>query len=383
MKKFLYVATVYSHISAFHLPYLMMLKKQGYEVHVAANYDNNINTKPLIEEKGIICHDISFSKSLMSLENIKSVKMLNNLFEEHRFELIHVHTPIASFITRFTLRKFKNQGPLIYTAHGFHFFKGAPLINWLLFYPLEGLARNWTDALIVMNQEDLKNAQKIGFVENETLFFVHGVGVNIKEYSNHTIDNKLLSEFDIDDNDVVISYIAELNHNKNHMYLLDNWKSILKNYSNTKLLIIGTGELEGTLKAYIKEKQLENVYFLGYRHDVDKLLAISDIVTLLSFREGLPKCLMEAMCNSKPCVVSDIRGNRDLISNEKNGFVVPLNEPEKLINSFCKVIESKELRDTFGEEGFKKIQNYDLEKVVTDVSKVYDFILKQKSIKRL
>lgn len=381
MKKILYVATVYSHISAFHLPYLETLKKKGYEVHVAANYDDKINTRPIIEGKGIICHDVCFSKSITSMDNLKSIRMLKTLFKKNTFELIHVHTPIAAFITRFTLRNMKSQGPVIYTAHGFHFFKGSSKMNWLFFYPLERLARNWTDALIVMNNEDLINAKKMGFIEDETLFFVHGVGVDIEKYSNHYIDNKLLNELKLEDNDIVITYIAELNDNKNQIYLLNNWENIVKNRSDIKLLLIGTGKLEDTLKDYVKEEKLSNVYFLGYRNDVNEILAISDIVTLLSFREGLPKCLMEAMCNSKPCVVSDIRGNRDLITNEKNGFVVPLDDPEKLINSFNKLIESKKLRDTFGEEGFKKIQSYDLKEVVADVLNIYYRVLHEKSIK--
>jgi len=369
VKKVLFLATVYTHLAAFHKPFIKMLQSKGYEVHAAANPKEG--RKEEIEELGVKCWDISFSRIPYNFGNLKSYKQLKELFDTNYYSLIHVHTPIAAFLARFVAKKCK-QGPVLYTAHGFHFYKGAPIQNWLLYYAAEKIAKRWTDGLIVMNAEDYKNGKRLGFRENESLFFVHGVGVSFEHYSVSTKPSLYVREqLNIDLDDIIITCIAELNDNKNHMYLLKNWNELLNNHSNVHCLIVGTGEKERDLKKYVEQKKLKQIHFLGYRNDIPEILSQSDIITLLSCREGLPRCLMEAMVCEKPLVVTNVRGSRDLVKHGVNGFVVNLEDDQSLVESFVKLINDKDLREKMGQASLKKVQPYNLVHVLNEMREIY------------
>ncbi|ATA61619.1 glycosyltransferase [Geobacillus stearothermophilus] len=329
---------------------------------------------------GVICWDIPFSRSPYRLSNFKAVRELIKIFKTYYFDLIHVHTPVAAFLVRYTAKKCK-QGSILYTAHGFHFYEGAPIQNWLIYYTAEKLARRWTDGLIVMNKEDYDNGKKLGFKENESLFFTHGVGVPFDQYSVSTdSSNYVRQQLNIADNDIVITCIAELIERKNHIYLLRNWKNILSCYSNVHCLIVGTGRREEDLKKYVEQNQLKNIHFLGFRRDIPEILSQSDIVTLLSFHEGLPRCIMEAMVSGKPLVVTNIRGSRDLVKHEVNGFVVDLEDDQSLVESFAKLINDKNLREQMGKASIREIQPYNLKHVLNEMKKIYSRFIDIKEV---
>lgn len=369
-KKVLFAATVYSHLAAFHKPFIELLQRKGYEVHAAANPDHG--RKEEIEEMGVVCWDVPFSRSPYHSDNFKAIKELSQLFRNYYFDLIHVHTPVASFLVRYMAKKCK-QGAVLYTAHGFHFYEGAPIQNWLIYYTAEKIASRWTDGLIVMNEEDYKNGKRLGFKENQSLFFMHGVGISLGQYNNGNAhdDSYVREQLDIGENDIVISYIAELNDNKNHMFLLKNWNTLLQYHPNVHCLLIGTGENEQKLKTYAKEQNLKNIHFLGYRSDIPKILSQTDIVALLSYREGLPRCIMEAMASGKPLIVTNIRGSRDLVKHSVNGFVVNIDDDQSLIEYFAKLINNKNLRKKMGQASLKEIQPYDLKYVLSEMEKIY------------
>ncbi|MDX1699040.1 MAG: glycosyltransferase, partial [Melioribacteraceae bacterium] len=187
----------------------------------------------------------------------------------------------------------------------------------------------------------------------------------------------LRKELEIRENSVVISYIAELNKNKNHQFLLKNWNEIKLLSPNAILLIIGKGNYEDELKRYVLEKNINDVKFLGFRSNIHQLLELSDIVTLLSHREGLPKSIMEAMVAKLPVVVTDTRGLRDLIINNENGFVVSHEDKIGLINAFVSLINNENLRKQMGENGFEKVQKYRLENVLKEYSFIYEDLLRK------
>lgn len=368
----LFVATVYNHLAVFHKPFIKYFQQKGCIVHVAGS--NSMGLKSELEDLGVICHDINFDKKVFSKNNYIAIKQLKSLFNNLHFDLIHVHTPIAAFLVRFVLKNNRQQGSLVYTAHGFHFFKGAPLKNWLIYYTAEKIASKWLDHLITINEEDYRNAQKIG-IDKSDLSLVHGVGVEFYEENHDKLEITLLkSELNILDDTIVIGYIAELNKNKNHEFLLKNWKRVKEEIPNSVLLIIGTGELEKELKEYVIENSLKDIKFLGYRKDIFKLLKLVDIITLLSHREGLPKSIMEAMVEQIPCVVTDTRGLRDLIQNGENGFVVEHSNDEQLCSSFC-ALKSKKLRSEMGKVSQQRIQPYLMDNVLKEYDVIYSKLL--------
>lgn len=369
--KVLFVASIFRHFTSFHIPYMKYFQSQGYEVWAAGT---GVENREILEALQVKCVDISFSRNPLSMQNINAFKTLKKLFKTEKFELVHVHTPVASLLTR---RAFKSSrhGKIIYTAHGFHFFEGAPKQNWLIYYTAEKLAAKWTDHLITINEEDYKNANKL--LPAEKVSYVHGVGVEItsKILSEDEKEN-LKKQLGLSNESVVISCIAELNANKNHQFILRNWQLLKRDCPQLELLIIGIGESENELKDYVSKEKLSGIHFLGFRRDVPNLLQISNIVTLLSHREGLPKSIMEAMVASVPCVVTNTRGLRDLIKNNRNGFVVNHEDDNALIAAFTKLGQSEALRDEMGKCAKQLVEPFLLDKVLQEYISIYKKMLK-------
>jgi len=373
-KKILFVATVENHLICFHIPYMKYFQGKGYEVHVATKLGKR---KGELEQYGIICHDVNFSRLGSPLASLKSLRQLIKLMKRNQFSLIHVHTPIASFLGRLAA-KISNIKPVLYTAHGFHFYKGAPWYWWAGIYPIEYLAARWTDGLIVVNHEDYINAQKMGLKPTKNLFLVQGVGVDLKQIVDRSLSkNNIKDKLGLDDKDIIISCIAEFTPNKNQMFLLEAWEKIAQEFNNIYLLFIGEGDRLNNLKKYVKQNSLPRVYFLGYRNDVAKILLKSDIAILVSKREGFPRSIMEAMALGKPIVATNIRGSRELVENGKNGFLVELGDTDGLISSMKKLIIDDKLRANMGKVSLEKIKNYSLEKILIRMSFIYDYFLEK------
>ncbi|AST58540.1 glycosyl transferase family 1 [Thermoanaerobacterium thermosaccharolyticum] len=375
MKKILFVATVENHILYFHIPFIKYFQNKGYEVHVATKLGNMQN-----ELKGIsvICHNIDFSRSPYSLNNFKALKQLVNIMKRNKYLLVHVHTPVGAFLGRLAA-KLTNTKPVIYTAHGFHFYKGGPLKNWIIYYTMEKIAAHWTDGIITINKEDFEYAKKFKIRVKNGVYIVHGVGVDIKKYYINNI--KLRKDYrkrylSATDNDVIIICIGEINKNKNQMQLIKSIQRILKEKNNVYALIIGDGSERKNLQKYIKDNELEkNIKILGFRSDIPELLNASDIIGLFSYREGLGKCLMEGMAAGLPIIATDTKGARELVNDGYNGFLVPVYDIDKTVDTIKKLADDKELRTKMGSEGRKIIQDYSIDKVLKEMDEIYSLYL--------
>ena len=376
--KILFIASVYSHLAVCHIPFMKLLQEKGYEVHAVAS--SAAGRQEEVEAAGVICWEVPFARSPYSPANLRAFFWLRALLKEHHFALIHVHTPVAAFMGRF-LAKATNQGAVLYTAHGFHFYEGAPRRNWFFYHTVERIAARWTDGLIVMNGEDFDNAQRLGFKPRENLFYVHGGGVELEHYSAPpllptTDGSNVRATLGIDRAAVVVTCVAELNENKNHDFLLDAWCEVARRCSHGHLLLVGTGEKAGALRKKVEQEGILRVHFLGYRRDVPQILWETDIAVLVSKREGLPKCIMEAMAAGKPVVASNVRGNRDLVEDGRTGLLVELTDVPGLATVLEKFISDSQLRNTLGATGREKVQDYTLGKVLGEMTGIYDCYLK-------
>ncbi|AFV10528.1 glycosyltransferase EpsD [Thermacetogenium phaeum DSM 12270] len=367
-RRVLFLATVYTHLAAFHVPFMKMLQGWGCEVHAAASSAEG--HKERVEEAGVICWEIPFARSPYSPANLDAYRCLKALLREHRFDLIHVHTPVAAFLGRYLAKK-TGQGPVLYTAHGFHFYKGAPWKNWLIYYTAERLAAVWTDGLIVMNGEDYENARRMGFEPDKNLFYVHGVGVDLRSFEAPPAAYGIRRELGIEASDVVVSCVAEMIPRKNHDFLLEAWKGVAAGCFRCHLLLVGTGKLKSHLEEKVKREQIPRVHFLGFRRNVPEILRESNIITLTSKHEGLPRCVMEAMAAGKPVVVTDVRGSRDLVEDGRTGFLVRLGDAAGLAAALERLARDPELRTSMGAAGREKIREYSLERVLAEMAEVY------------
>lgn len=365
MKKVLFTATVVkTHINVFHLPYLKWFKEHGYEVHVAAK--NDFISEPCIISNCDKYYDINFTRFPFSKANIKAYKQLKKLIQENNYEIIHCHTPVAGVLTRLAARKNKNT-TVIYTAHGFHFFKGAPLLNWLIYYPVERFCARFTDKLITINKEDYERAKRFSLRKNGKVYYVAGVGINLEKIQNLKVDIKQKkTELGILEKTPVLLSVGELNKNKNHETVLQAL-SKLKD-KNFIYLICGRGVLKEYLERKIQELHLENkAKLLGYRNDVIEILKIADLFIFPSKREGLPVSVIEAMAAGLPVIASNVRGNRDLIAKEN------LFEPDdvavltNLIKKQLEAIQNKELKKV----AYANLEQYSLKNVLKQMAEIY------------
>lgn len=367
--KALFIATVYTHLASFHIPFMKLLQAKGYEVHAAAS--PAAGRKAEVEAAGVKCWEVPFARSPYNLGNLDAYRALKALLTRERFALIHVHTPVAAFLGRY-LGKMTKQGPVVYTAHGFHFYRGAPLINWLVYYPVERLAARWTDGLVVMNGEDLASARRLGFEPGENLFLAHGVGVDLEHYSSLRDDEgNLRSELGLGEDAVLVACVAEFNENKNHAFLLAAWAEMALVHPKAHLLLVGDGELCPLLTARVEKSSIPRVHFLGFRPDVPRILRQTDVVTLVSKREGLPRSIMEAMAAGKPVVATNVRGSGDLVEDGVTGFLVELGDKAGLKDALAKLLTDRSLRERMGRVSQDKVREYALERVLAEMGAVY------------
>ena len=370
MARVLVTAHLGRHFRIFgHYDYKVLLK-MGHEVHIAANFNNEID---YFEDPNVIKHQIDFIRNPFDIGNIKAMKQLEELFDNIHFDLIHCQSPSGGAITRLAARKTRKRGTkVLYTAHGLHFFKGAPFKNWLIYYNIEKWLGRFTDCIITINKEDYiaaKNQLKIRDVR-----YIPGVGVDLNKFVPQTLEKKkeLRKQYGYSDADFILIYVAELNHNK-HQDLLIKVVDVLKNkIPNIKLLLVGAGKLIEDYKQQVRDLKLEDhIHFLGYRKDVPNLMAIADVAVSASRREGLPVNVMEAMATGLPLVVTDCRGNRDLVVNGKNGFVIALDNVDAFADAIKKLYNSEELRNKFGRANLGMIKKYSLENVMKYMEEIY------------
>lgn len=363
-KKILYVAHLESHIFNFHIPFLKMLKENDYEVHVATNGTKKI---PYCDQ---IFH-LPFTRNPFTINNFKAYLKLRNLCKENKYDLMHCHTPSGGAIGRLAGKNICNK--IFYTAHGFHFYKGAPKLNWILYYPIEKWLSRYTDVLITMNQEDFYLA-KTKF-HSKQVKNVPGVGIDLNKFEIENFDrNKYRDKLYLKKENIMLLSVGELSGRKNHEVVVKSL-SVLKN-KNIHYYIAGTGEKKQYLLNLAHELDVsEQVHLLGYRTDIVELNKVADIFIFPSLQEGLPVALLEAMACGLATIVSDIRGNNDLILDKTNGLLFNPNDPYRLAENIKKLSENKEIQNFMKENNKEKVKDYSSLVVNKIMYDIYNFSL--------
>lgn len=366
MKKVLYVTTVSRTINAFLIPHINMLLDNGYEVHCACSIDKPVDKE--LQRRGVKIFEVTFSRNPLGIGNIKAFIKLEELQRINDYDIVHVHTPIAAIYGRLLKLNFPSLR-IIYTAHGYHFLKGGSKLRWILYYPIEKIMAKFTDVTININKEDYEITKEK--LKHKKCYLLNGVGLDLDKYkklSSKEIQEKR-KEFGIKDKDFVVLMIAEINKNKNHIQLINAMDILKDKYPNIKVLCIGDGTLKESLEKQIILRNLQNnIFMLGYRLDVNKLINISDIGILLSRREGLPRNIMEFMACGRKVIATDIRGCRDLICDETIGTLVNVDDYE----STAKAIEKYYILNDKSFEVSEEIRKYDIESINSELLKIYE-----------
>lgn len=373
MKKVLFVATVVKgHIDVFHIPYLKMFKEHGWEVSIAAknNYEKKEECKIEYCDRFI---DIPFERNPLNYSNYNAYKKLKEILRDEHFDIIHCHTPVGGLISRLAIiGSGLTETKVIYTAHGFHFHKNAPIKNWVMYYPVEKILSKYTDTLITLNNEDFNIAEKK--FHASTVELIPGVGVDLRKFEPQTDEKKreLRKRYGYSQEQFILFYAAELNNNKNQELLIDTVKELKNKIPNIKLLLAGDGHQKDNYLLRIKEMKLEdNVSLLGYRSDIDSLLLISDLVVASSKREGLPVNLIEAMATGLPIIATQNRGHSELIEHGRTGFLLDSYGPIQMSEYILQLYNNPILMQQMKENSLRASKKYDVSNVLNKFENIY------------
>lgn len=371
--KVLLTATVQSHICQFHKPLVEVLHKHGYEVHVAAR-DNLAEKNGLKLDFVEKVYDVPFARSPKSKDNFHAYKELKKIIENENYDVVHCNTPMGGIVTRLAAKQARKQGTKVYyTAHGFHFYKGAPKKNWIVFYPIEKYFSRMTDKLITITQEDYELAKQKFHCKVER---IHGVGVDEKRYCAASKEEKdrLRKDLGFFEEQKIILCVGELLLNKNQQMIIHAMQKIVKKYPDTQLLLAGNGSEKENLENLIKALRLtENVKMLGYVTNLQEYQKIADVAVSCSKREGLPLNIVEAMLSGTPVVVSVNRGHKELIQNGKNGFLIDVNDCERMADKILQILTDTQLYGEIQKNANVYTWAYTFRNVKRELAKVYGF----------
>lgn len=378
MKKALMVASVASMIKQFNMQNIILLQEMGYKVTVAANFEgldhapkkSSLELIENLERIGVNTIQIGMDRSPLKFKNFKAYSELRKLIKENEYDLIHCQSPVGGVLTR--LAAIKSKAKVIYTAHGFHFFEGAPRKNWLLFYPLEKFLSYFTDILITINNEDYQRAKK-KFHAKETVY-IPGVGIDTENFAenNHSTE-KIYKDLELSKNDFLLISVGEINENKNHEIVIRALANV--NNQSIKYAIVGIGPEQQKLELLSRTLNIsDRILFLGYKDNVKDYLKIADAFVFPSKREGLGLAALEAMASGLPIVTSDIHGIKDYSENGVTGFTFNPNDLETVIEAINNMYNlDKDKKDMMKNRNIRIAERFDINIVNQIMKEIYEY----------
>lgn len=383
MKRVLFVTTISGFLPQFEKNDVKLLKQMGCQIHYASNFTNPIYAfdKTELEKNRVALHQIDIEKSPAKInKNIKAIKQLIKIIDENDIDIVHCHNPMGGVAARIAARAGKRKPKVIYTAHGFHFYKGAPIMNWLFFYTAERFLARYTDIIVTINREDYIRAKKFRLKKNGEVYLIHSVGVDKEKFAPRPeLRETKRAELGIPADAFHIVTAAELNENKNQKLVIEA-VAALKNKSkidadkayNIYYTICGKGPNEDKLRELIKAYGLENnVSLLGYRTDMDEILQTADVFAFPSIREGLGVAAIEALMCNVPLIAADNRGTREYVSDGNNGIVCRYDAVDEFEEAIELLYGNTAYRKRMADRCRESVKKFTIEEVEKTMTKVY------------
>ena len=378
MDKILFVTNTANKIGAFSISSIDAAHHIGLEFCMVAAWSLEREKMDKIQDAfDVKLYHVDFIRSPYSFRNFKAYKQLLKIIKSENIDYIHCNTPTGGILGRLAGKKCKVK-KVIYQAHGFHFYKGAPKKNWLLYYPIEKWLARYTDALITINQEDFGLAKaKMKLRNGGKVYYVPGVGIDITQY--HTgVDLRLekRNELKLKDDDIALISMGDLIKRKNY----DTAIRAIAETKNKKVhyYICGKGSEEDALKNLANSLGIsEQIHFLGFRSDIKELLTAADVFLFTTKQEGLPRSMMEAMASGLPCIASRIRGNTDLLENSEGGFLCDTNDVYAYAEKINILAHDVELRNKMGKNNLLAIKKFSVETVKDEMKNIYNAEFKE------
>ncbi len=371
--KVLFTASIMGHLINFHVPYMQYFKDKGFEVHAACGS----GSPPSCIDRHC---EIAFERSPFKLKNLQCYRALKKIIDNNSYDIIHCHTPVVSVLTRLAARKARKKGTVvIYTAHGFHFYHGAPRLSGTLFRVAEKWLCRYTDVLITINEEDLGAAKSYGFAPQRGIYKVPGVGVDNSRFLPQTPENKQSGRniTGTSPDAFVLIFAGEYSRDKNQLMLLEAVKLLKESVPQVLLLLPGRGPMWSELElAAVSLGVTDNVWLMGYRTDMDLLLSAADVAVSSSVREGLGINLVEALATGLPVVATRIRGHADVITDGENGFLVDACDARAMADRLLSLYRSAQLRDAMSRKALDMVKPFLLENAKAETCRIYEQVIK-------
>lgn len=360
--KILYITTIGGTMGFFE-SFIRRLLDEGHKVDIATN-ESDSQVPSCYREWGCTVYSLDTSRSPLDRGNLRAIRQIRSLVAKEKYDIVHCHTPVAAVCTRLACRKARRHGTRVfYTAHGFHFYTGAPLKNWLIYYPVEWLCAHFTDVLITINKEDYERAKKK--MKAKRVEYVPGVGVDLTKFGQTVTDKAAKRrELGVPEEAVWLLNVGELSRRKNQELIIH----AIAEFENAFLTIVGKGDLLRHLEEVANEVGVSaRVRFLGYRTDISELCDACDVFVFPSLQEGLPVALMEAMASGLPVVCSRIRGNTDLI-DENGGALFDPHDVSDCEAALGTVLHGE--RNRFGEYNLARIRAFSLDRINAQMEEI-------------
>lgn len=360
------------HIRKFHIPFIQYMKSKGWEVDVACRLDATV---PECDT----AYDLPCDRDPFRGGINESVAVLKEILTKKKYDAVICNTLTGSIVARLAKKVLGKKAPkLFYINHGLHFFEGASFFRWVMGYPMEKALASSTDVLVTINNEDYQMAKKHLKIKN--IERIHGIGVDIERFRNCNVSDieksKIRNSLGLSDYDFVLTYVAEINDNKNQAMLLEVFRIVQQAIPTAKMLLIGPEHDDGKLRKFSDSRGLNGkVRFLGWRDDIPELLNISDVYVASSKSEGLGLNLIEAMACNLPVVASKNRGHSEIINHGKNGYLVEQGDVEEMAKYVIALYENKNLRTTISAQAAQDIVKYEVQFVIKEEERIINSYL--------
>ncbi|WP_252502002.1 glycosyltransferase family 4 protein [Sporosarcina sp. Marseille-Q4943] len=379
-KKILQVCAIDASVYSLLKPLIIRSMDKGYEVHNACTNTGRFES---LESQGLTMVDIPIDRRIHPVKNLKSIWKLYRLMKIEKYDIVHVHTPIAALLGRIAAKLAGIQN-IIYTAHGFYFHEEMSKRKYRLFFNIEKYAAKWmTDWLLLQSKEDYELALKNNFkTPAKTIHLSNGVDIWNKFNPEKILlseINELTRELNLTESDIVFSFIGRLVKEKGIFELIEAFKRVVEKYPQCKLIIIGvlpTSERDQESYKRLSEQLVHpNIQAIGYRKDIPQLMAISDTFILPSHREGLPRSIIEAMAMAKPIIATNIRGCREEVFPDENGILFEKGNIDSLEGAMSLLAANESLRLRYSLRSRELVEElFDEEKVLTKQIQLFNRI---------
>jgi glycosyltransferase involved in cell wall biosynthesis len=366
MNSLLMITAIPDSLKAFLLPFAAHFRAQGWRVDAMANA---VSTSTECLQAFDHVWDVDFSRSPLDITNFLVVpQQIREVITREKYDIVHVHMAVAAFVTRYALKDLRQQGKfkIIYTAHGFNFYRGGGVLQNAIFLTLEKLAGRWTDYIVTINREDAQAVKRYQILPKERVRYMPGIGVDSDRYNPNSVSQadvmQVRQEIGITPQTQLLLSIAEFIPRKRHQDILKAMALLAK--PQACLAFVGDGILKAQMQKLASELGVENqVRFLGFRRDIPTLLRASVATVLVSEQEGLPRSLMESLCLQIPAIGTDIRGIRDLLQ-AGCGLLVQVGDIEALAKAMAWILDHPEDAQAMGKRGQEIMHIYDLRHIL-------------------